>query len=166
VPVAAPIPARDGRLRVELNNVSLCVYPVIKGDLLDADDPAQVAEAGKLLATLHDALAAYPHRIDGGSSTECDQLVHNDFRSANILHDGTTISAVLDFEDVAYRPRVADLAKAAVLLGTRYHEWGPTSETVRQAFVSAYRDHAPLTSVDQDELQRSITKVLKHLGWE
>ena len=66
VPVAAPVPASDGRLRVELNNVSLGVFPVVDGDLLDVGEPAQVFEAGRMLATLHDALAAYPHRIDGG----------------------------------------------------------------------------------------------------
>ncbi len=165
IPVAAPIPARDGRLRAELNNVSLVVYPVIDGDLLDVGDPAQVTEAGQMLATLHEALAAYPHRIDGGRSTRREQLVHNDFRSANILHDGGSITAVLDFEEVTYRTRVADLAKATVLLGTRYHNWGPTSQQVREAFVAAYHDQAPLTSAEQNELPLSITMVSKELGW-
>ena len=165
IPVAAPVPARDGRLRVELNNVSLGVSPVIDGDLLDVGDPAQVTEAGQMLATLHEALAAYPHRIDGGRSTQQEQLVHNDFRSANILHDGTGITAVLDFEEVTYRSRVADLAKATVLLGTRYHDWGPTSQLVREAFVAAYHDQAPLTSAEQNELQRGITAVANELGW-
>jgi homoserine kinase type II len=81
IPVAAPIPARDGRLQVELNNASLGVCPVIEGDLLDISDPAQVTEAGQMLATLHGALAAYPQRIDGGRPTGREQLVHNDFRS-------------------------------------------------------------------------------------
>ncbi len=155
IPVAAPIPARDGRLRVELNNVSLGVYPVIDGDLLDVGDPAQVTEAGQMLATLHEALAAYPHRIDGGPSTRREQLVHNDFRSANILHDGTSITAVLDFEEVTYRTRVADLAKATVLLGTRYHDWGPTSQPVREAFVAAYQRPGP---ADQRRTERTAAR--------
>ena len=108
IPVAAPIPTSDGRLQVELNTVSLGVCPVIEGDLLDVGDPAQVTKAAQMLATLHGALAAYPHRIDGGRPTGREQLVHNDFRSANILHGGTSITAVLDFEDVTYRTRVAD----------------------------------------------------------
>ena len=149
IPVAAPIPASDGRLRVELNHVSLGVFPVIDGDLLDVGDPAQVTAAGQMLATLHDALAAYPHRIDGGPSTRHGQLVHNDFRSANVLHDGTNITAVLDFEEVTYRTRVADLAKATVLLGTRYRNWRPTSQLVRSAFVAAYCDRSPLTSAER-----------------
>jgi homoserine kinase type II len=165
IPVAAPIPARDGRLRVERNNVSIGVSPVIVGDLLDVGDPAQVTEAGKMLAKLHEALAAYPHRIAGGPSTRHKQLVHNDFRSANILHDGAGITAVLDFEEVTYRTRVADLAKATVLLGTRYHDWAPTSQLVREAFVAAYRNQARLTNAEQSEVQRGITAVLKHFGW-
>jgi homoserine kinase type II len=165
IPVAAPIPARDGRLRVELNNVSLGVHPVIDGDLLDVGDPSQVTEAGQMLGKLHEALAAYPHHIDGARSTRHEQLVQNDFRSANILHDGTRIAAVLDFEEATYRTRVADLAKATVLLGTRYHNWAPTSQDVREAFVAAYHDQAPLTRAQQNELQCGITAILNHFGW-
>lgn len=165
IPVAAPVPARDGRLRVELDNVSLGVSPVIDGDLLDVRDPAQVAEAGRMLASLHDAMAAYPHRIGGGPSSRDEQLVHNDFRSANVLHDGTGITAVLDFEEVTYRSRVSDLAKATALLGTRFHGWGPTSQLVREAFVGAYCDHSPLTNAEQSRLQSGIKAVMTHFGW-
>lgn len=165
VPVAAPIPASDGRLRVELNNVSLGVCPVIDGDLLDVDDPAQVAEAGRTLALLHEALAAYRQPIDGIRPTEHCQLVHNDFRSANILHNGASITAVLDFEEVTCRTKIADLAKAAVLLGTRYHNWGPTSRVVREAFVAAYCGQVPLTRAEQNGLRRAIAAVLSHFGW-
>jgi homoserine kinase type II len=145
--------------------VSLGVFPVIDGDLLDVGVPAQVNEAGRMLAMLHELLAAYPHRIDGGQPTQTGQLVHNDFRSANILHDGMSITAVLDFEEVTYRTRVADLAKATVLLGTRYHHWGPTPPAIREAFVAAYRDQAPLTSGEQNHLRRDITAVMDHFGW-
>ena len=66
---------------------------------------------------------------------------------------------------MTYRTRVADLAKATVLLGTRYHDWGPTSEVVRDTFVAAYDNETPLTSIEQNELQRGITAVLTHFGW-
>jgi homoserine kinase type II len=105
IPVAAPIRAKDGRLRVEIDNVSLGVSPVIGGDLLDVGDPWHVTEAGHMLARLHEALAAYPRPVDGGKPTRGEQLVQNDFRSANILHDGTSITAVLDFEEATYRTR-------------------------------------------------------------
>lgn len=150
---------------MELDNVSLGVFPVIDGDLLDAGDPAQVTEAGRMLATLHDAMAAYPRHIGGGPSARHEQLVHNDFRSANLLHDGAGITAVLDFEEVTYRSRVSDLAKATALLGTRYHEWGPTSQLVRETFVGAYCDQAPLTNAEQGQLQSGIEAVMKHFGW-
>jgi homoserine kinase type II len=146
------------------HNVSLGVIPVIDGDLLDVGDPAQVIGASRMLATLHDAMAAYPHHIGGGSARH-EQLVHNDFRSANVLHDGTSITAVLDFEEVTYRSRVSDLAKAMALLGTRFHDWGPTSQFVREAFVGAYCDQAPLTDPEQDQLQSGIEAVMKHFGW-
>jgi homoserine kinase type II len=165
IPVAAPVPAKDGRLRVELDSVSVGVIPVIDGDLLDVGDPAQVAEAGRMLATLHDAMAAYPQRIGGRPPARDEQLVHNDFRSANVLHDGTSITAVLDFEEVGYRSRVSDLAQAAVLLGNRYHDWGPTSRLVREAFVGAYCDQAPLSNAEQNQLRSGVEAVMKHFGW-
>jgi homoserine kinase type II len=118
-----------------------------------------------MLATLHEALATYPHPFGGSRASQQHQLVHNDFRSANILQDGTKITAVLDFEEVTYRSRVADLAKATVLLGTRYHDWGPTNPVVRDAFVTAYSDVAPLTSDERKELQRGINAVMNHFGW-
>jgi homoserine kinase type II len=95
------------------------------------------------------------------------QLVHNDFRSANVLHDGTAISAVLDFEEVTYDTRAADIAKAAVLLATRYLNWGPTSERVRAAFLSAYGDHArdPLTTAERREIDERMARHLKTFGW-
>ena len=43
------------------------------------------------------------------------------------------------------------LAKATVPLGTRHHNWGPASQLVREAFVAAYHEHAPLTSAEQNE---------------
>jgi homoserine kinase type II len=166
IPVAAPIPASDGRLRVEQDNVSVGVVPVIDGELLDVDDLAQVADAGHMLATLHDAMLVYPHAIGGGPTTRRHQLVHNDFRSANLLHDGSGIRAVLDFEAVTYSTRVADLAKATVLLGTRYHDWGATSLLVREAFVEAYRERSPLTAIEYDEVQRRVAAIAKEFGWE
>lgn len=121
IPVAAPIPTTKGLLRVVHEHLSLGICPVVDGELLDVDNPAHVIDAGHMLASLHEALAAYPHRFNGALPGRGAQLVHNDFRSANILYDTARISAVLDFDDVTHRARVSDLAKAAVLLGTRYH---------------------------------------------
>jgi homoserine kinase type II len=184
VPVAAPLAASDGRLLVELGNDArgqvrsrlsragrrflVGVLPVVAGDLLAVDDPAQVDEAGRMLATLHHALATYPGQVSRRPGRGAQlQLVHNDFRSANILHDGTRISAVLDFEEITWDTRVADIARSAVLLATRYREWGPTSESVRTAYVNAYDGHAhdPLTAAERQELDARISAHLKAFGW-
>jgi homoserine kinase type II len=183
VPVAAHIAATDGRLLVELGNHArgqlrsrlplpgsrflVGVLPVVKGDLLDVDDPGQVDDAGRMLATIHRALATYPGQVRRRGQGAQTRLVHNDFRSANILHDGTRISAVLDFEEITYDTRVADIAKSAVLLATRYRDWGPTNEGVRTAYLRAYNGHAhdPLTTSERRELDARMAAHLKYFGW-
>lgn len=183
VPVAAPIPATDGRLLVELGNDTrgrlrsqlpltgnrflVGVLPVVTGALLDVDDPGQVAEAGRMLATLHRTLAAYPGPVPGRRRGAAAQLVHNDFRSANLIHDGSRIAAVLDFEELAHAPRVADLAKASVLLATRFRDWGPTSPEVRGAFVRAYAGEVgdPSTAAEHRDLGARTDALLASFGW-
>jgi len=77
------------------------------------------------------------------------QLVHGDFRAANILWQADQIAAVLDFEEVRWGYRVNDLAWAAVHLGTRYHDWGPTAQEVHQVFLQSYTTVQPLTTLEQ-----------------
>jgi homoserine kinase type II len=86
---------------------------------------------------------------------------------ANILHDGTRISAVLDFEEITYDTRVADIAKSAVLLATRYREWGPTGEGVRAAYLDAYDRHADdrLTIAERQEVDARVAALLTSFGW-
>jgi homoserine kinase type II len=188
LPVSAPVPARDGRLQVEVDHVSIGVQREIVGDLLDTADLGQVRAAGAALARLQDALAAYPDvdRIPGpavpaqplaarigGWLDSCaghlpvaardtlrslvagappdrlaPQLVHFDFRSANILCDRGEIVAVLDFEEARYEHRLVELARAAVLLGTRYHDWGPVPAEVRAEFRTGYESERPLTPAE------------------
>lgn len=183
LPVAAPLAAIDGRLLVELGNDArgrlrsrlplpgsrflLGILPVVEGELLAVGDPKQLDDAGRMLATLHRALAAYPGNVSGRGRFAGSQLVHNDFRSANILHDGADITAVLDFEEVTYDARVADIAKSAVLLATRYRDWGPTTEAERASYVQAYDRHAadPLTEPERRDLERRMAGHLKAFGW-
>lgn len=74
----------------------------------------------------------------------------------------------MDFEEVSLDTRVADLAKSAVLLATRYHDWAPTTPEVREAYVQAYDRHArePLTGPERDELRTRIASLLNSFGWE
>jgi homoserine kinase type II len=164
IAVAPPIVASDNRTRVEHGRFSIGLYPLVVGDLLDADDPAQVDAAGRTLATLHHALAAYP-RSFAGRAVKDQQLTHGDFRSANILVRDGGITAVLDFDEASYRTRATELAHAAVLLGTRYHDWQPTSPATRETFVSAYDDAFPLTSAQRAEFDSGVIAVSAHFGW-
>ena len=188
LPVSAPVPARDGRLQVEVDRVSIGVQREIVGDLLDTADLDQVRAAGAVLARLQDALAAYPDadqipalavpskplttRVTDWLDSRADhlpvaardtlrrlvasappdrlprQLVHFDFRSANILCDRGEIAAIIDFEEARHEHRLVELARAAVLLGTRYHNWGPVPAEVRAEFLTGYESERPLTPAE------------------
>lgn len=108
------------------------------------DDPVLLAGIKTLLRSLE----ADP------TSALMPQLVHRDYRAANILWHGGTIAAVLDFEDLLWSYRINDLAWSAVHLGTRYHHWGPVSEEVHTAFLAAYLSQHPLTKAEQVWLPR------------
>jgi homoserine kinase type II len=188
LPVSAPVPARDGRLQVQVDGVSMNLQREISADLLDTSDPAQVRAAGVFLARLQDALAAYPDAdrfaaLDGPPGPLPDrvtawlasaehvpaaardalrglladapseglpsQVVHLDFRSANLLFAGTEVAAVIDFEEARTQPRLFELARSAVLLGTRYHDWGPVSAEVRADFLAGYRSARRLTPAEE-----------------
>lgn len=75
---------------------------------------------------------------DAGTSPIPMQLVHGDYRSANILFSGADIAAILDFEEVRMDHAIADAARSAVMLGTRYRAWGPVTDAVRSGFRAGY----------------------------
>lgn len=188
LPVSTPVAALSGRLQVEVDDVSMCLQRVVRGDLLDVEDRDQVAAAGAVLARLHRALAAYPDadrvvapagppeplasRITGwldaggehlpvaargalrGLVAEAPsdrlptQLVHGDFRSSNVLCAGTEVAAVIDFEEARLDHCIDELARSAVLLGTRFRDWGPVSAEVRALFRAGYESVRRLTPVE------------------
>jgi len=76
------------------------------------------------------------------------QLVHNDFRAANILTRDSTIIGVLDFDDVYVDYRLSDLAKASTYLGTRFTSWAPTPVTAQQGLRAGYESIQPLTPAE------------------
>jgi homoserine kinase type II len=76
------------------------------------------------------------------------QLLHFDFRSANILYARSGIAAILDFEESRPDHRVVELAHSAVLLGTRYRGWGPVPPEVQAAFLAGYESVRPLTPAE------------------
>lgn len=76
------------------------------------------------------------------------QLGHHDFRSANILCAGAEVAAVIDFEEARFDHRVVELARSAVMLGTRFRSWGPVSGEVRSEFLAGYQSVRRLTPVE------------------
>jgi homoserine kinase type II len=77
------------------------------------------------------------------------QLVHGDFRSSNILCGPSAIAAVIDFEDARLDHCLDEIARSAVMLGTRFRDWGPVSADVRATFLAGYESVRPLTPVEQ-----------------
>lgn len=84
------------------------------------------------------------------------QLVHNDFRAANVLYSPEGLLAVLDIEEARVAPRVSELAKACVLLGTQFRNWAPITPTTRAAFLAGYRSVHQL-SPDEEEWLAALT---------
>ena len=108
------------------------------------------SRAGRLPATALDTLRG---QVAGAPpDLVARQLVHFDFRSANILCAGGAVAAVLDFEEVRHDHPLVELARAAVLLGTRYHNWGPVPAEVRTELIAGYQSVRPLSSAEADWL--------------
>lgn len=76
------------------------------------------------------------------------QLLHGDFRSSNILCAGTAVTAVIDFEEARYGHRIDELTRSAVMLGTRFRDWGPVSPQVRADLLDGYQSEHRLTATE------------------
>lgn len=138
---------------------ALARYPDSSSDFGSAD-PSPLADlirtslAAQIDRFGHDQLRAAAQQIDTQlASQEWPslplQLVHHDYRSANLLWHEDRINAVLDFEEARWGYRVNDVARATVLLGTRYHHWGPISPAIQVDFLAAYASIWPLTADEQ-----------------
>ncbi|WP_072314361.1 phosphotransferase enzyme family protein [Agrococcus sp. Marseille-P2731] len=77
------------------------------------------------------------------------QLVHGDVRAANVLCSEDGIAAFLDFEDARIDDRIVELARTAVLLGTRFHHWGPVGSDTHKALLQGYESVAGLTAAER-----------------
>jgi homoserine kinase type II len=95
--------------------------------------------AGDHVAPLSESLRRQLGSLPSDTMLPAPQLVHLDIRSANLLCDGDRISAILDFEEAGIDHPVDDLAKAVVLLGTRFRHWGPVPPETQATFVAGYR---------------------------
>ena len=77
------------------------------------------------------------------------QLLHGDFRSSNVLCTGAKVAAVIDFEEARVDHCIDELARSAVMLGTRFRDWGPVSAEVRATFLSGYQSERRLTPAEE-----------------
>lgn len=117
------------------------------GRWLTDHDPGRAPAASLRLAAL---LSQLPDLDDE------PQLVHNDFRAANLLTRDSTIVGVLDFDDVGRQHRVADLARASVYLATRFTDWHPTPPAVRRQLRAGYESVRPLAPAERGWLEALV----------
>lgn len=200
VPVAAPLPSREGEVRVVTRTskrpLSLTVAPVVSGAFLDMADLDGAHAAGAALAQLHRATAHLNHALPGDeargrepalgtrlglaeqdsarakaprAAAELDgllaelpdlddavQVVHNDYRGANVLMHSSRVAAILDFDEVRVDHPVCDLGRAMVLMATRFTTWDPTPPPVQRALVQGYTSVLPLGDLQTGWL-RAVT---------
>lgn len=124
MPVSAPVPTPRGRRQDEVDGVSIGLQRQIHGALLDVTDPDQVHAAGATLSLLHETLSSYP--------------------------DAERIPALAP----ASRPlaaQIGELARSAVLLGTKFHDWGPVTPEVRAGLFAGYQSVCRLVGAPRHE---------------
>jgi homoserine kinase type II len=95
----------------------------------------------RAIETLRDAL---PDR----NNDQPVQLLHGDFRSTNLLWAKGQVTAVLDFDEARVGHRADEVARSAVLLGTKFTEWDPVTPAVRGKFLQGYASTNPLSESD------------------
>lgn len=96
------------------------------------------------------ALAALAARLPALRAIDAPlQLIHRDYRSANLLWAGGRLAAVLDWEDLGWGHRARDVAWAAVHLATRYRDWGPVAPLTQHQFIAAYEEANPLSAAER-----------------
>lgn len=120
-----------------------------------SDVPRTTRSAHELISSwLESDLSHLPHapldalrgRVAAASAAPIDaQLVHGDFRAANVLTRGAQVTAVLDFEEMRFDSPIGELARSAVMLGTLFHDWGPVPPQVHDALLKGYESVHPLS---------------------
>ena len=190
LPVAAPLPTRDGSTRVVADGpagqLSLAVLPEVEGDWLDVADLRAVHAVGACLASLHHALGDVdpgdaprplrtrlagwlderdPGRAPAASARlaalleglpeleDSPQLIHGDYRAANLLMRDGTVAAVLDLDEARADHRIADLAQAGTYLATLFRDWGPTPAPAREALRAGYESVRRLSPAESAWLE-------------
>lgn len=87
--------------------------------------------------------------VEAGDEPQHRQLVHGDYRSANVLCRRGAVVGVLDLEEARWDLPITELARQAVLIGTRYHDWGPVPRHTHECLREGYESVRPLTGAEQ-----------------
>lgn len=146
--------ARAAGLVLAQLHASLAQYPRSSTlDLYDGSAPLNSRISDWLDADVKGVSAAARETLrrlvqDAPASPIPPQLVHGDFRSANVLWDDGRIAAVLDLEEARWDHPIDELARSAVLLGTRYRDWGPVPRDTRLEFLHGYQSVRPLAPAE------------------
>ncbi len=119
-------------------------------------DTCQVLGVRSMLTALEDAaerqmiedfLEIFASRVAPALSAMPHQVIHNDLSPSNLLVDdsGTKPTAILDFGDMVYAPRIAEIAVAA-----SYQMGGSSSPLdVLVALINGYERGCPLTHAER-----------------
>lgn len=146
----------------------------LHGRLADWPDHALLARAGQRPTfTVSERIAeAAPadvldrlHERSAGLPALPQQVVHADFRAANLLVRDGRITGVLDFEEARVDAAVADLARATCLLGTWFHDWAPMPPAAQALFLDSYTARRPLSDVEQPWLEPLVGWIMLSMGW-
>ncbi len=114
------------------------------GTWLTDGDPGHVLDASRRVAGL---LATAP------GPPGAPQVVHGDFRAANVLTREHRVVGVLDLDDAHRAHPVEDLAQACTYLTTRFRDWRPTPPQVRREFLAGYCAVRPLDAAERHWLE-------------
>lgn len=92
-------------------------------------------------------------RVDGSLDACARQLTHGDFQGPNLLFHGSDLCGIIDFERLAYRPRLYDLAWPFVFwrwFGTNQGSYTDADWHQARACCEGYTAAAP-TLLEKDE---------------
>jgi hydroxylysine kinase len=135
---------------------ALSTFPDEDAHHLSAWDLPTVPRLATLLVALpDDAVGTAIERFTSRVAPRLDQLpkqvIHNDFNPGNVLvdrNDPGYVTGILDFGDVVYSLRVADLAVAlSYQLSPLQHNWLDLAP-----MIAAFERRVPLTDLERDVL--------------
>lgn len=163
IPVAVPIETIEGEYSVLAEGSSWTLFPYMIGQSVSLSDirPEQARACGVVLSKLHLVFGFAPRFADlpvqevAGIELPVG-LIHRDFHPTNVLFNGNSISAVLDFDLICYGPRMFDIAYlGASLLAESFSSRRHFSATLTE-IVRGYCVNSSLTAYEVAALPAAL----------